>query len=255
MSTLQKPTAYHRNTDVFVLRDVPQSGAQLRQYVLAVRDLPPDDRPRERLCAQGPAALSMSELLAVVLGRGTRKEEVLAMTSRITKEYGERNILSQKNPAALATDLDIPLGKAMQIVAVGELGRRVYLRNESGATLIRTAEDVFNYVADMRTLTKEHLRGIYLNTHYKVIHSEMISIGTVDASIIHPREVFKPALEYSAAAVILVHNHPSGELTPSEADVAITKQLVEAGKMLGVGLIDHVIVTKDAYKSIPVAYQ
>jgi len=106
----------------------------------------------------------------------------------------------------------------------------------------------------MRALSKEHLRGIYLNAHYKVIHDEVISIGTVDANIIHPREVFRPAVERSAVAVILVHNHPSGVVEPSDADVAITKQLIQAGKLLGVDLIDHVIVTKDKFLSIPVEY-
>jgi len=107
----------------------------------------------------------------------------------------------------------------------------------------------------MRTLSKEHLRGIYLNAHHKVIHDEVISIGTVNANIIHPREVFKPALEYSAAAVVLVHNHPSGEVGPSDADVDVTKQLIEAGKLLGIALVDHVIVTKDTFQSIALSYE
>jgi DNA repair protein RadC len=103
-------------------------------------------------------------------------------------------------------------------------------------------------------LTKEHLRGIYLNNHYHLVHDEVISIGTLDANIIHPREVFKPAIEHSASALILVHNHPSGIATPSEADVLVTKQLIEAGKLLGILLLDHIIVTKDKFISIPVDY-
>ena len=121
--------------------------------------------------------------------------------------------------------------------------------------VVRTAEDVFEHAKDMRGLPKEHLRGIYLNAHYKVIHDEVISIGTVDTNIVHPREVFKPALEYSAAAVILAHNHPSGELEASPADVAVTRQLVEAGRMLGIPLIDHVIVTREGFRSVPGDYQ
>jgi len=109
-------------------------------------------------------------------------------------------------------------------------------------------------VKDMRELPKENLRGIYLNAHHKVIHDEIISIGTVDSNIIHPREVFKPALEYSAVAVILVHNHPSGEINPSQADRDITEQLIKVGKILGIDLLDHVIVTKDNFFSIPVQY-
>ena len=106
----------------------------------------------------------------------------------------------------------------------------------------------------MCALSKEQLRGLYLDAHYRVIHDEVISVGSVDANIIHPREVFKPALERSASAVILVHNHPSGVVTPSEADVEVTKQLVEASKVLGVTLLDHIVVAKDGYASIGVDY-
>jgi DNA repair protein RadC len=102
----------------------------------------------------------------------------------------------------------------------------------------------------MRNFTKEHLRGLYLNAHYQLVHDETISIGTVDANIVHPREVFRPALAYAAAAVILVHNHPSGNAEPSDADLAVTKQLHEAGALLGIDLIDHIVVTADTYTSI-----
>ena len=226
-----------------------------RRYVLKVHDLPPSEKPREKLEALGPGALSTQELLAALLHTGTTKENVLAMSSRIMKEYGEHSVMHAKNPSALAKNLQIPIGKAIQIVAAAELGRRFFERNGASAPLIRTAQDVYDHVSDMRELPKEHLRGIYLNTHYKLIHDEVISIGTVDTNIVHPREVFKPALEYSAAAVILVHNHPSGSLEPSDTDSAITRQLIEAGKLLGIDLIDHVIVTKDAFASIPAPYQ
>lgn len=227
-----------------------------RKYVLTIHDLPQEDKPREKLIAHGPDHLSSPELLATLLTTGTKKEDVLSMTERIMKEYGEKNILSARNPGTLARDLDIPLGKAVQIVAAGELGRRFFHRNDSAsAATIRTAEDVFEHVKDMRALSKEHLRGLYLNAHYKIIHDEVISIGTVDTNMIHPREVYRPALEYAAAAVVLVHNHPSGVTDPSDADLLVTKQLVAAGRMLGIDLIDHVIVTKDSFTSIPVDYQ
>jgi DNA repair protein RadC len=106
----------------------------------------------------------------------------------------------------------------------------------------------------MRDLSKEQLRGIYLNAHYKVIHDEVVSMGTIDTNIVHPREVFKPAVEYAASGLILVHNHPSGSTDPSEADLETTKQLVAAGELLGITLIDHIIVTRAEFKSIPVAY-
>lgn len=224
----------------------------LKHYVLRVRDLPDEQKPRERLIAYGPGTLSVAELLAIILTTGTKKEEVLTMTSRILKEYGEKSLLSRTDVKEIVADLDIPITKAAQIIACGELGRRFYRRNSAGAAVIRTAKDIFAYAVDMRTLPKEHLRGIYLNAHYQVIHDEVISIGTVDSNLIHPREVFKPALEYSAAGVILVHNHPSGKATPSKADSLITKQVAEAGRLLGIDLIDHVIVTEKSFVSISV---
>lgn len=223
---------------------------ELKPYVLAIRDLPLEKKPREKMLQDGPSALSMPELLAVILNTGTRREEILNMTSRILREYGEKSIIAQQNPRKLSADLDIPIVRATQIVAAVELGRRLFERNPAGAKIIRTARDVYHHARNMRDLPKEHLRGIYLNNHYKVIHDEIISIGTIDANIVHPREVFRPALEYAAAAVILVHNHPSGSLIPSDADIATTGQLVEAGKLLGIELIDHVIVSNKGFGSI-----
>lgn len=236
---------YRRNTDVPI---VSHLGA--RNYTLTVRDLPSEEKPREKLTARGPEALALSELLAVIFGVGTKKEELLSMTTRIVKEYGERSIVSARDPKKLAEQLDIPAGHAMQIVASIELGRRLFERNPVGATVIRNAADVYQYASGMRDLPKEHLRGIYLNSHYKVVHDEVISIGTIDANIIHPREVFRPALEYAAAAVVLVHNHPSGALEPSDADLAVTRQLIDSGKLLGIDLVDHVIVSKEGFVSI-----
>lgn len=225
-----------------------------RKYVLTVRDLPPDEKPREKMLKCGPDALSTRELLAALLNTGTKKEEVLMMSTRIMREYGEQSVMNAVDAKKLSEDLDIPIGKAIQIVAASELGRRFYQRNGASAAVIRTARDVFEYAKDIRDLPKEHLRGIYLNTHYKVIHDEILSIGTIDMSIIHPREVFKPALAYSAAAVVLVHNHPSGVVDPSTTDYEVTRQLVQAARILGIDLVDHVIVTKDSYASIPIDY-
>lgn len=224
-------------------------------YILRVRDMSPEEKPREKLMKHGPGVLTTAELLAVLLNTGTKKEEVLTMSARIIKEYGEMSVMSETDANRLAKNLDIPLGKATQIIACVELGRRFFMKNSVNAPIIRTPREVYEYVKDMGKLTKEHLRGIYLNTHYKVIHDEVIAIGTIDANITHPREVFSPALEYSASAVILVHNHPSGSVAPSAADIAITEQLISAGLLLGIDLVDHIIITKDAFASIPAMYQ
>lgn len=223
-----------------------------KKYVLKVRDLPSEEKPRERLLAHGPSALSAQELMAVLLSTGTTKEDVMQMSTRVMREYGERSLLSNTDPKQLAEDLDIPVGKAMQIVAAGELGRRYFQKKRNGASVVRTSQDVFDYTADMRMLAKEHLRGLYLDTHYQVIHDEVLSIGTIDANLIHPREVFRPAIAHAAAAVVLVHNHPSGIVTPSEADRVVTLQVAEAGRVLGIDLIDHVVVTDTDFVSIPV---
>lgn len=220
------------------------------RYILKIRDLPAHEKPREKLIKHGPGALSASELLAVILNVGTKKEGVLETSARILKEYGEKTLMTRTNARAMSDDLGIPVGKSAQIIACGELGRRFFTTKEHGSATIRTPKDVFEYAGDMRNLPKEHLRGIYLNSHHKVIHDEVISIGTVDANIIHPREVWKPALEYSAVALVLVHNHPSGDPSPSDADREVTAQIAEAGKILGIELLDHVIVTKTDWKSV-----
>ncbi len=136
-----------------------------KRYVLKVRDLPSEEKLREKLVALGPASLSTQELVALVLTTGTKKEEVMSMASRILADYGDRNVLSSTNPEQLSKDLDIPIVKAMQLIACGELGRRFNRTTRDGAPVIRTAKDVFDHVVDMRNLKKEHLRGLYLNTH------------------------------------------------------------------------------------------
>ena len=222
-----------------------------RQYQIPrVKDLPQEDKPREKIFSSGVSSLSSAELLAVVLGTGTKKEEVFAMSSRLLREYGEKGIAYQKDPKIIERDLKIPSAKACQIVACFELGRRFYQKKPGASIAIRTAAEAFAYLKDMDKLNKEQFRGLYLNTHYQIIHDEVISIGTLESSIVHPREVFRPALEYSAAAVIIAHNHPSGIRKASRADVEVTNKLVEAGKILGIEVLDHLIIGGGKYLSI-----
>jgi DNA repair protein RadC len=225
-----------------------------KPYVLKIHDMPAEDRPREKLIKYGPTVLNLAELLAVVFNTGSKKEDVLTMTKRLLKEYGHKSLVSQKNVKQLEKQLGIPENKACQLVACLELGKRLFISPNQPFKFLRSPEQVFEYVKDIRHLTKEHLRGIYLNNHYHLIHDEVISIGTLDTNIVHPREVFKPAIEHSASALILVHNHPSGVAKASEADIKVTKQLIEAGKLLGITLLDHVIVTKNKFTSVPVDY-
>lgn len=215
-----------------------------------VKDLPQEDRPREKLLENGVNALSVTELLAIVLGVGTKKEEVFSMASRLLREYGEKGIAYQKNPKILEKDLKLPLVKACQIVACFELGKRFYQKKPGNSITIRTAKQAFAHLKDMGNLKKEQFRGLYLNTHYQLVHDEVISMGTLDATLVHPREVFKPALEYSAAAIIVAHNHPSGTIKTTKADAEITNKLIEAGKILDIELLDHLIIAQNKFTSI-----
>ncbi len=244
MKTATHPSYVFSDTDLI-------SGEGEKKYVLKIRDLPQEEKPREKLMKYGPDALSVSELLAIVFGVGSKKEEVLAMSERLLKEYGEKTIVNEKSPKRIQETLGIPATKACQVVACFELGRRFFKSGTGGRPLyLRTPRQVFEYLKDMADLPKEHLRGLYLNAHYHLVHDEVISIGSLTANIIHPREVFLPAIEHSSSAVILVHNHPSGVADPSDADIAITRQLVDAGKLMGIEVLDHIIVTKKTFMSI-----
>jgi len=219
-------------------------------YVLRVRDLPDAERPRERLLEVGPGNLTVAELVAIIWGVGSAKEDVLAMARRTLKEYGEKAISNEQNPKRLAESAGIPLTKACQIVAGFELGRRFYAAQAGRPAQVRNAKQAYRYLKNMSDSNKEQLRGLYLNSRYQVIHDEVISIGTLTANLVHPREVFQPAIERGAVAVILAHNHPSGRLEGTTADIKITEQLVQAGDVLGIELLDHLVITPNRFTSL-----
>lgn len=212
-------------------------------YDLRVRDMPDADRPREKLLAAGPDVLSVAELVAVLWGSGTRKEDVLAMSQRTLREYGEKTVSHETDPRRLMAAAGIPLQKACQLVAAFELGRRYHGQNHGQPVQVRNIDQAFQYLKGMGSSQKEQLRGLYLNSRYQVIHDEIISVGSLTANIVHPREVFQPAIEHSAVAVIIAHNHPSGVLEPTAADLDVTTQLKAAGELLGISLLDHLIVS------------
>jgi DNA repair protein RadC len=221
------------------------------EYVLRFKDLPDERKPREKMLSGGVRALSQAELVAILWGVGTRKEDVLAMAQRTLQEYGERAVLTVRSPKELAETLDIPLTKACQLIAAFELGRRAYATNRSGRPLeVRTPRQAYDYFRDMGMNSKEQLRGLYLGSRHQVIRDEIISIGSLTSNIVHPREVFQPAVEHGAVAVIIAHNHPSGSLEPSGADIEVTHQLIAAGKILGIELLDHLIITSGGQRSV-----
>lgn len=207
-------------------------------------------QPREKLIEQGPDALKNAELLAILLNTGYGGESVLELSSRILQEYGSKAIIKEKSVNRLIDDLGIPPVKACQIIACFELGRRFFMEDTGRMPTIRSSEDVFNYTKEISKFSKEQFRGLYLNSRNKLIHDEVVSIGTLTANLVHPREVFQPAIEFLAAAIILVHNHPSGDPEPSEDDIKVTKQLIEVSKIMGFDILDHIVVGKGRYVSM-----
>jgi DNA repair protein RadC len=220
------------------------------EYKISIHDMPEDERPRERLIKYGPDALSSAELLAIILRTGSRKENVVNMSSRILSEYNIKQ-LSQANVAKLTQIHGIGTAKASQIAAVFELARKLEGFTDEPKRKIKSPADVYSLLyPKMREQKREKLVALLLDTKNQIIREETISIGSLNANIVHPREVFKAALMESSASVILSHNHPSGDPTPSREDIAVTEKLVEGGKMLGIEVLDHVIIGDGRYVSL-----
>ncbi len=204
----------------------------------------PKPQLREKLIAHGPEALSLPELLAIIFNTGTKGDSVEDMTRRVLKEYGSHALRDARDVQRLKRETGLQTHKACMLVACFELGRRLFVTQARGTAsfIIRSPLDVCEYVRDMRELRKEQLRGLYLNARNTVIHDEVISIGTVTANLVCPRDVLLPAIAHSAVSVVVVHNHPSGNPEPSDEDIAITTQLVQAASIMGVKLLDHIII-------------
>ena len=217
---------------------------------LKIKDLPSDERPRERLVKTCPKSLSSAELLAIILRTGNKKENVLELSKRLIKEYNLKT-LSRIRVNSLKRTFGIGEAKACQIIACFELGRRVSCLKNGKSRTINSAKDIAKLLMpELSNLKKEHFIGIFLDSRKKIIKQETIFVGSLDSSIIHPREIFKIALAESAAAVILVHNHPSGDPEPSEDDIEVTKQIAKAGDILGITVLDHVIIGDNKYRSL-----
>jgi DNA repair protein RadC len=221
-----------------------------KESSFTVRDLPRQERPRERLQKFGPEALSAQELLALVIGRGIPKKSVMSIAQELLTRFGNVKAISQATIEELSQIKGIGLAKATQIKACFELGRREDLEPELKDFDIKDPEAVVKAIrSSIKDKAKEHFKLILLNPRNKIIGISTISIGTLNASLVHPREVFKDAITHSAASVVLAHNHPSGDPEPSEDDITITKRLIEAGKILGVEVIDHIIISKNGFFS------
>jgi DNA repair protein RadC len=218
---------------------------------LMIRDFPHDERPRERLVQSGAASLSNQELLAILLRTGTRSESVLQLSNRLLTSFDGLNLLKDATLEEITKTKGVGLAKAVQIMAAIELGRRIGNLAFDDRYSIRSPEDGANYVMnDMRFLAQEHFVCLYLNTKNQVLHKQTLFIGSLNASIVHPREVFKEAFRRSAASIICIHNHPSGDPTPSREDIEVTKRLVECGRIIGIDILDHLIIGEKKFISL-----
>jgi DNA repair protein RadC len=211
---------------------------------MTINDLPVADRPRERLQRLGIEALSAQEILALILGRGIAGESVMVTAQRLLSQFGGLKGIAGASLEELSQVRGIGLAKAAQIQAAVELASRVEGYSEAtGKTLLKTPEDIANLVhARLKDKKKEYFLAILLDTRNQLIKVAEISVGSLDSSVVHPREVYKEAISASAASVIFVHNHPSGDTEASEDDIQLTKRLVEAGEIVGIDVLDHVII-------------
>ncbi len=217
-----------------------------------IHDLPASERPRERLQKFGVEALSAQEVLALILGRGVAGESVMVTVQRLLSQFGNLRGIAGASVEELSQIKGIGIAKASQIKAAFELANRLEGYAEAGdKPLIKTPDDIVKLVRGrLKGKKKEYFLALLLDTRSKLIKVSEISVGSLDTSIVHPREVFKEAISASAASVIFVHNHPSGDTEASEDDVKLTKRLTEAGEIMGIDVLDHIIVTDKEYLSL-----
>jgi DNA repair protein RadC len=212
-----------------------------------IADVVKSDRPREKLEKYGPGKLKDEELLAILLRTGTKEMGVMKLSQKILRDYKDEKIL-EVGIKDLQKIHGLGLAKACEIVACFELGKRKLKGKKTNVIL--SPKDVWERMSDIRASRKEHFAVFYLDSRSQEIEREIISVGTLNESLVHPREVFEGAIKNNAASIIVAHNHPSGDTEPSQDDVDITKKLVHAGKILDIRVVDHVIVTDKESRSI-----
>lgn len=213
---------------------------------MKIKDLPKVERPREKLEKYGPEKLSNAELLAILLRTGSKGVNVVELSSRILNKFKSIG-LDKAGFSDLKNTFGLGKVKAGEILACFELAKRL-LKNKQ-AVLLLSPKDVWEQLKDIRDNKKEHFIIFFLDTKNQEVKREIISIGNLNSNLVHPREVFEPAVRYLASQIILAHNHPSGSLEPSENDINITNALVEAGEIMGIEIVDHIIVTNSGYLS------
>ena len=217
--------------------------------MVIIKNLPKHERPREKMIEKGAVNLRNGELLAILLRTGYAGKNVMAVSEEILRKFPMKKFLSL-DFKSLSKIKGIGPSKACHILAAFELTKRALEVEDNNLPTINSDKDAVAQLQELRTAKKEHFVVLYLNARNQLIHKETISIGTLNASLVHPREVFKPAIDCLAASIIVAHNHPSGETEPSEADVMLTGRLVDAGRILGIEVADHLIITNKDFLSI-----
>lgn len=221
------------------------------RYHATVRDLPSDERPRERLLRYGAGTLQTSELLAIILRVGTTRENVIELSARLLRDYGGLGGLASADAAALCAEHGLGDAKAAQLKAALELGRRLMVIAPEERPQITRPQDVANLVlGEMGYLTQEQLRVLCLDTKNRVVFQQTVYQGTVNSSAVRAAEVLRPAVMRNCVGVVVVHNHPSGDPTPSPEDVRTTQQLRQAGDLLDIELLDHIVVAHNRFVSL-----
>lgn len=217
---------------------------------MRIKEFPNNEKPREKLEKYGVTNLSNSELLAIILRTGNKEENVLELSNKIFSKYNLLQ-LSKTNLNQIQKEKGIGFAKACQILACIEIGKRLSSFSEKENPIIHNARDLARiFIPEMGNLNQENFKGIFLDANNRLLGHKTIFIGTLNESIVHPREIFKIALEENAASVIFIHNHPSGNLIPSEEDIKTTKELIEAGNLIGINVLDHLILGKNKYLSM-----
>ena len=221
------------------------------RYTVAIRELPAEERPRERLQKHGPSAVSTAELIAIQLRIGSQERSALGVAELLLSQFGGLRGIANAGIEQLSSVKGIGPVKAIEICAAVELGRRLCALSDDVKPIIRSPQDVANLLLpEMRDLKKEHFKSLLLDTKNGVMKTHTVSVGILDSSLVHPREVFKDAIVASAAAMIVAHNHPSGDPTPSNEDKRVTLRLAEAGQLLGIELLDHIILGDNRWVSL-----
>jgi len=217
-----------------------------------IHDLPISERPRERLQKFGVEALSAQEILALILGRGIAGESVMVTAQRLLSQFGSLKGIASASVEELSQVKGIGIAKASQIKAAFELANRVEGYSEAGdKPVVKTPDDVVGLVrVRLKGKKKEHFLALLLDTRNQLIKVAEISVGSLDGSLVHPREVFKEAISATAASVVFAHNHPSGDPTVSEDDIRLTKRLAEAGEIVGIDVLDHIIIGDKNFLSL-----